>query len=121
MNPRQEKKLSKRICQILPHVFRYAWVDDERMESSWIRGVSTSHCLCIGGEPDYWGEASESYTCWKIWVDNWQFFIDCDGAQVIVDDVDWNRDIPQFRMQPKTRYLISLAKRVAAHHEANKE
>lgn len=50
MNHRIEKKLSKRIAQILPNEFKDAWVCDE------------TGCLHVGGGLDYWGEGQDAHS-----------------------------------------------------------
>lgn len=102
VNERIEKKLSKRLCEIAPSIFSEAWKDDH--------GI-----MCVGGGSDYWGEFEDAYTCWEWWRDNWLYFIECDGVSIITDDGEWNDKIPQYRMKPKSRYLISLAK-IANHY-----
>lgn len=68
MKPRIEKKLSKRLAEIAPSLFGDAWVDRDKMESSWDQGVGVSHCLCVGGGVDYWGEGQDAYTVWAAWT-----------------------------------------------------
>lgn len=115
ISPRLEKKLSKRLCEIAPNLFKDAWVDNDVMESACGAGVSTSNAMMIGGGIDYWGEANDAYTCWKWWTDSWVFYLECDGIDVIdCESGDWNhKAIPS---NVSTRYLLSLAKRANQYY-----
>jgi len=74
MNPRIEKKLSKRLIQILPEMYRDAWKCDE------------THVMCVGGGTDYWGEGQDAYTVLEdftginqggyCWFGLWGFYPD---------------------------------------------
>jgi hypothetical protein len=64
MKPRIEKKLSKRLVQIAPEMFKDAWKDKE------------SHIYCMGGGLDYWGEALETYTAWEWLINNYEWLGD---------------------------------------------
>lgn len=72
MKARIEKKLSKRLVQIAPEIFKGAWVYyGEPSDLAYDQGTRVSHVMHIGGEPDYWGELSDVYTCWEWWKSNW--------------------------------------------------
>lgn len=71
MNARQIKKLSKRLVQIAPVLFKDAWQDfDEPMEQSYKEGHNMSGCYYVGGGLDYWGEGMDAYTVWEYWESN---------------------------------------------------
>lgn len=54
MNPRIEKKLSKRLVELLPKTYHYlAWK------------CNSSQVFHVGGGVDYWGEGQDSYTVLK--------------------------------------------------------
>lgn len=69
MKARIEKKLSKRLLEIVPSLFRGAWIDSEEpSELAWKQGSRVSHVWSIGGEVDYWGEGSDWYSLWSVWA-----------------------------------------------------
>lgn len=53
MKARIEKKLSKRLIQLYPSVYRCAWVDDDFSELAYEQQSRVSHCLSVGGGTDY--------------------------------------------------------------------
>lgn len=85
MNPRIEKKVSKRLVQLAPKLFKDAWVDNEverfpkhyehrlnrkltaheRKENTLANKCRVNHVLCVGGGLDYWGEGQDWYSCFK--------------------------------------------------------
>lgn len=84
MNPRIEKKLSKRLHEIAPDI-----LGNMHPESPWIATESDCHhvggfnpdmykgdIVVIGGEHDYWGEGTDIYTYWYIWATNWYWLVD---------------------------------------------
>lgn len=74
MKARIEKKLSKRLVEIAPSLFRGAWVDlEEPSELAWKQGSQVSHVWSIGGGVDYWGEGTDWYTLWAAWADGGRF------------------------------------------------
>lgn len=73
MKARIEKKLSKRLVQLHPTLYRKAWRDDERSELAYDQKSSVRHCLSVGGGTDYWGEGMDAYTTWADWKTNWAF------------------------------------------------
>jgi len=69
MKARIEKKLSKRLVEIAPSLFRGAWVYS--CEPSMLaekQGSRVSNVLCVGGGVDYWGEGEDDYTVWRAWT-----------------------------------------------------
>jgi hypothetical protein len=52
MKARIEKKLSKRLVQLHPAMYRKAWRDDEQSELAYEQGSSVRHCLSVGGGTD---------------------------------------------------------------------
>lgn len=74
MKARIEKKLSKRLAQIAPSIFRGAWVDkDEPSVLAYEQGTRVSHILSVGGGVDYFGEGEDAYTVWDFWRMNWMW------------------------------------------------
>lgn len=72
MKARIEKKLSKRLVEIAPSIFRSAWVDKyEPSELAYEQRTRVSHVWCVGGGTDYWGEGQDAYTVWEDWKSNW--------------------------------------------------
>ncbi|WP_064116732.1 hypothetical protein [Pseudomonas fluorescens] len=74
MKARIEKKLSKRLVQLHPAMYRTAWRDDEQSELAYEQGSKVRHCLSVGGGTDYWGEGLEAYTVWADWRNNWSWY-----------------------------------------------
>lgn len=92
MKPRIEKKLSKRLLQIAPSLFKGSWVDSawehwpkhyasdnggkltprQIRENMQLR-VSVNHVPSVGGGVDYWGEGNDWWTCWKWFCMNWEW------------------------------------------------
>lgn len=83
MNPRIEKKLSKRLYEIAPDI-----LGSMRPEGPWIATDSDGHYVSgfnsdmykgdiavIGGEPDYWGEATDICTYWYFWATGWYWLV----------------------------------------------
>lgn len=73
MNPRIEKKLSKRLVQIYPSLYRSAWIDDDHSELAYEQNSNVRHCPSVGGGTDYWGDGCEAYTVWVCWKDHWSW------------------------------------------------
>lgn len=74
MKARIEKKLSKRLVQIAPTMFRFAWIDkDEPSVLAYEQGSRVSHILSVGGGVDYWGECEDAHTVWELWRMNWMW------------------------------------------------
>jgi hypothetical protein len=73
MKARIEKKLSKRLVEIAPVMFKNAWVDEEVSSLAWYQGTRVSHIISVGGGTDYWGEGCDAYTAWE-WIRlNWEW------------------------------------------------
>ena len=73
MKARIEKKLSKRLVQSHPALYRKAWRDDEHSELAYDQKSNARHCLSVGGGTDYWGDGMDAYTTWADWKMNWPF------------------------------------------------
>ena len=107
MNARIEKKLSKRLAQWCPNLFKDAWIlDDEVSELAYTQGSKITHCYHVGGELDYWGEGQDAFSVWEYWLATW----------------DWQGDFPNYPaghefehypdtsgFKPTTKNLINLA------------
>lgn len=110
MKARIEKKLSKRLATIAPSLFRDAWIDRDKMPEAWDQGVRVSHCYCIGGGVDYWGEGQDSYSLWEAWTGHsyWAWPWHGDFPSYPEDhELHGYPDTGQFR--PTTRNLLKLA------------
>lgn len=74
MKARIEKKLSKKITQICPEMFKNAWIyRGEPSELAYEQGSQVKNILHMGGGADYWGEASEAYTAWQWFLDSYMW------------------------------------------------
>ena len=63
MKARIEKKLCKKLAEILPsNFYSHAWTDGEVTERAWAQGSRVSGLLYIGGGVDYWGEGEDEYS-----------------------------------------------------------
>lgn len=58
-NDRQDKKLSKKLKEAAPKLFKDAWKCEE------------SNVWCVGGDIDYWGEGQDAHTCLGWFLGNW--------------------------------------------------
>lgn len=95
MKPRIVKKLSKRLVEIAPSLFASAWVNNDvefstqhyafqnngalsskqkRENLETLSGVN--HIWSVGGDRDYWGEATDIYTVWEEWSSKWEWYGD---------------------------------------------
>lgn len=74
MKARIEKKLSKRLVEEAPSVFRDAWVDKwEPSELAYEQKTRVSHVWSTGGGTDYWGDGQDAYTLWAVWRSHWEW------------------------------------------------
>lgn len=72
MNPRIEKKLSKRLVRLYPSLYGRAWIDSDHSELAYDENSNVRHCPSVGGEYDsYSGDSNESYTAWASWLQMW--------------------------------------------------
>lgn len=81
MKARIEKKLSKKLKELLPKTMNDAWLDSrEPSLLAFEQGTSVSHVWSVGGGLDYWGEATEVYTCLELmlhhypWLGDFPFY-----------------------------------------------
>jgi hypothetical protein len=76
MKARIEKKLSKRLVEVAPLVFKDAWQEEhcEPTQLAYKQGSRVSGLWCVGGGMDYWGEGLDAYSVWEYWSSNfmWQ-------------------------------------------------
>ena len=63
MNKRINKKLSKRLSEILPNEYKDAW----KMSRSDDDGYILKGTLCLGGGVDYWGEGQDHETIFECY------------------------------------------------------
>ena len=74
MKARIEKKLSKKVTQLAPKMFKDAWVDTYYIsELAYEQGSRVRRVLYMGGGTDYWGEANEAYTAWEWFLDSYMW------------------------------------------------
>ena len=106
MKARIEKKLSKRLVQLFPSIYRSAWVDDDRLELAYEQKTSVSHCWSVGGGVDYWGECNEAYTVWSDWRNSWPWHGPFDAFPE-GHEFECYPDTGNFK--PTTRSLLKLA------------
>ncbi|WP_285409263.1 hypothetical protein [Pseudomonas sp. FR229a] len=106
MKARIEKKLSKRLVELHPSLYRKAWRDDEHSELAYEQRSSVRHCLSVGGGTDYWGDGLEAYTVWADWRNNWAWH----GSFEAYPDGHNLEGYPDTgRFRPTTRNLLKLA------------
>ena len=112
MKARIEKKLSKRLVEIAPSLFRGAWIDkDEPSVFAYEQGSRVSHVWSVGGGTDYFGDGQDAYTAWQDWRLNWHWYGDFEpypaGHQF--------QHYPNTEgFKPTTRNLIRLAQECEA-------
>lgn len=107
MKARIEKKLSKRLVQLMPKKFQRAWIDHQVMASSWDQGVRVSHCYSVGGEYcSYLGDCADTFTVWEWWTMNW-FWIGPFELYPAGHELEHYPNTEGFR--PTTRNLLRLA------------
>lgn len=92
MKPRIEKKLSKRLVEIAPNLFKDAWIDrdfelwqkfwphhyggkltSKQKRANMQQKVRVNNVYSVGGGVDYWGEGMDCYSCWQWLKDNWPY------------------------------------------------
>ena len=61
-NARILKKMSKRLKQVAPKLFKDSWVDSDICEQSWKEGNRIRNIESIGGGLDEWGEGTDYQT-----------------------------------------------------------
>ena len=72
MKARIEKKLSNRLVQLHPALYRRAWIDKgEPSELAYEQRTRVSNVRSVGGGTDYWGDGQDAYTVWADWKMNW--------------------------------------------------
>ncbi len=106
MNARIEKRLSKKIFELLPNIYKNIWVDDGPTDKSYKERNKVSNCLCIGDEC-YWGEGQDVRTIWEDFKLNYPFI---GGFPIHVKD-EFNYGWPDTSgFKETTINLIRLAK-----------
>lgn len=107
MKARIEKKLSKRLVQLHPALYRRAWIDkDEPSELAYEQRTRVSHVLSIGGGTDYWGEGQDAHTVWADWKSCWPWHGPFDSFPE-GHEFECYPDTEGFK--PTTRNLLRLA------------
>ena len=78
MKARIEKKLSKKISEMMPNYYGDAWQDshDEPSELACDQSSCVSGVMRIGGGVDFWGEGQDDYSVWDDFKVNWPYCFD---------------------------------------------
>lgn len=117
MKARIEKKLSKRIAEILPYKFYgNAWAcNDEPSELAYEQGTAVSGVLYIGGGVNYWGEGEDAYTVLE------DFIMHFDFHEPIYNPYPKGHELEHYPQptgkRPTGKYLINCAKLIAQHQK----
>lgn len=106
MNARIEKKLSKKLLQLCPILFKGAWRDNLGSDLAEDQGSSITHCYHLGGGVDYWGEGQDAYSVWEYWSNQWPWIGDFPSYPA-GHRFEHYPDVSGFR--PTTKNLIDLA------------
>ena len=107
MNPRIEKKLSKKLALLCPSLFGEAWVSDEPSELAYEKNSSISHCYHLGGQYcSHMGDSANHYSVWDWWIDNWMWHGDF-SVYPEGHELEYYPDTTGFK--PSTIKLIDLA------------
>lgn len=80
MKARIEKKLSKKLTELLPETYSDAWqgCSSEPSELASRQGSCVSGLMYVGGGLDYWGEGQDEYSVWEHFSLNWYWILDFD-------------------------------------------
>lgn len=119
MKARIEKKICKKLAQILPPEFyRDAWTDSEVTEKALDQGSRVSGLLCVGGGVDYWGEGQDEYTVLEDFKNHY------DWHPPIYNPYPDGHQFERLPMPSKKRltgyYLIKCAKKIAKNKQQTK-
>lgn len=108
MNARIEKKLSNRLVELCPTLFKDAWIsDDEPSELAYRQNSRITHCYHAGGGYcDYLGDALEGYSVWDWWATSWCWYGEF-PTYPAGHEYEHFPDTTGFR--PTTKNLIKLA------------
>lgn len=128
MNPRIEKKVSKRLTEIAPKLFKGFWIDDEiersaahwrhnlgreltareRKENTLIEKCRVNNICSVGGEYcSYMGDCNDYFTCFEwlknnyCWIGNFPSFS---------HDSEFRGYPDTGNFKPTTRNLLKLAR-----------
>ncbi|MFU1599180.1 hypothetical protein ACM257_17515 [Alteromonas macleodii] len=111
MNPRIEKKVSKRLFEVAPSQFHDVWQDNEcPTDYADLKGSSITGCLMIGGGLSYWGEGEDAHSLHTWFMQSWMF---CNRFTLDWDGENWP-DTGKFK--PTAKNIIALARE---EHELN--
>jgi hypothetical protein len=77
MKARIEKKISKRLANEFPDLFRDAWqgCHEEPSELAYEQGSCVSGLMYVGGGVDYWGEGQDAYSCYEWLMSNYEWIL----------------------------------------------
>lgn len=114
MKARIEKKLSKKLVQVAPSLFKEAWLCDsgEPTEIAYEQGSCVSGVYFLGGGLDYWGEGCDEYTVWEFWSDNFMWFGNRFKGYPEGHQFEGSPDIGNFK--PTGKNLLNLARLIEA-------
>ena len=119
MKARIEKKLSKKLVQLAPSVFKGAWVDSsEPSDLAYKQRTSVSHVWSVGGGTDDFGDGMDAYTAWALWMSNWMWHGDFQSHPAGHQHHGYP-DVSGFRVT--TRNLLKLAVRAEQQAQAEQE
>ena len=115
MKARIEKKLSKKLVQILPEIFKHAWVDSNVSEKAWSQGSRVSNMYFVGGGVDYWGEGEDEYTVIEDFISHYNWHSPIHKPSPEGHEFE---GMPMFESKRLTgKYLIECARKIAAHNK----
>lgn len=113
MKARIEKKICKRLVQILPDMFKHAQVSSEPTDLAWEQGTSVSGMYYVGGGVDYWGEGEDAYSVLEAF---WDIY---DWCPPIFNPYPEGHELEGYPQRDKNRwtgkYAIACAKKIATH------
>lgn len=119
MKARIEKKLSKKLVEILPGIFNKAWVCSDVTELAWDQGSRISNMYFVGGGVNCWGEGEDQYTVLEDFVSHYNWHSPIynpfpDGHEL--------EGMPTFESKRLTgKYLIQCARKIARNTEQDNE
>ncbi len=115
MKARIEKKLSKKISEILPLMYKDSWIDEDITELSFKQGVRVSHIVSVGGGVDYWGEGQDYESVFDDFKSSYQW---CRPIyNPFPDGHKWEGMPKPDKNKLTGKYLINCARKIAEHFE----
>lgn len=114
MKARIEKKLSKRLVEIAPTIFKDVWIDKDFSDLAYEQCTRVSHIPSVGGGIDYWGEGVDVFTCWASWRTDWMW---CGDFKPYPQGHEHEHLPNTERFRPTTQNLLKLAARCEARSQ----